>query len=118
VIATEHEVALFENTDDGWKFIMVWIDYDDLAAFDGDYSEDEWHAAIEQHPFVQERSLPVVIAFEDENGEPRLFGAEEYVDKIADDFDWDSIHWGFTLTLEWEVEDEGEDEEEEDDDGE
>lgn len=102
---TEHEVALFEE-DDGWKFILVWIDYEDVSTFEEDYTQDEWHAAIEQHPFVVQRNMPVVIAFEDENGEPSLFGPEEYVEKITENFDWDSIVWGYSLTLEWDDEEE------------
>lgn len=104
---TTHEVALFEE-DEGWKFILVWIDYEDIETFEEDFSEDEWQVAIEQHPFVQSRRLPVVIAFEDENGEPRLYGPEDYVNAIADDFDWDAIVWGYSLTLEWDEGDEDE----------
>jgi hypothetical protein len=101
VTTTEHEVALFEE-DDGWQFILVWIDHEDVAAFEEDYTDEDWHAAIESHPFIQERNLPVVIAFEDENGEPVLYGADEYVDKINENFDWDGINWGYSLTLQWE----------------
>jgi hypothetical protein len=103
VSTTKHEVALFEE-DDGWQFILVWIDHEDVETFEEDYTEDDWHAAIEQHPFIRERNLPVVIAFEDEHGEPRLFGEQEYVDKIAGDFDWDSINWGHSVTLQWDDE--------------
>lgn len=101
--STTHEVALFEE-DDGWKFILVWIDYEDIESFDEDFTEDEWQAAIEQHPFVQSRNLPVVIAFEDENGEPSLYGPEDYVAAITEEFDWDAIVWAYTLTLEWDDE--------------
>jgi hypothetical protein len=111
VTTTEHEVAVFEE-EDGWQFIMVWIDHEDVEAFEGDYSSDDWQTAIEQHPFIQERNLPVVIAFEDENGEPYLYGESKYVDKINDNFDWDSITWGYSVTLEWEDEEEEEEEEE------
>ena len=97
---TEHEVAVFEQ-EDGWKFILVWIDHEDVEAFEGTYTEDEWQTSIEEHPFVQQRNLPVVIAFEDEDGEPRLYGPQEYVDKITENFDWDSINWGHTMTLNW-----------------
>ena len=100
---TEHEVALFEE-EDGWQFILVWIDHDDVEAFEDDYTDADWHAAIEQHPFIRERNLPVVIAFEDENGDPVLFGPDEYLEKINDNFDWDNIHWGHSVTLEWEDE--------------
>ncbi len=97
---TEHEVAVFEE-ENGFKYILVWIDHEDVAAFADEYTEKEWQDAIEEHPFVAERNLPVVVAFEDENGEPRLFGPAEYVSKITEDFDWDSIVWGHNLTLEW-----------------
>jgi hypothetical protein len=103
VTTTEHEVALFEQ-EDGWQFILVWIDHEDVATFEEDYTDDDWHAAIEAHPFIQERNLPVVIAFEDENGEPVLYGADEYVNKINENFDWDSIEWGYSVTLQWEDE--------------
>ncbi len=102
--STEHEVALFEE--DGRKFIMVWIDHEDVDTFADTYTEREWQEAIEEHPFVVEQGLPVVIAFEDEDGDPRLFGPSELVDSIANDYDWDSLDWGYSLTLEWETEDE------------
>lgn len=99
---TEHEVALFEEN--GTKFIMVWIDNEDVNTFAETYTEQEWQDAIEAHPFVAERNLPVVIAFEDENGDPRLFGPSEYVESIANDYDWDSLNWAYTLTLNWDDE--------------
>lgn len=101
---TEHEVAVFEE-DDGFKFLLVWIDEEDVDTFEGTYTEEDWQSAIEQHPFVAERNLPVVIAFEDEDGDPRLYGPTEYVDKISEGFDWDGIQWGHSLTLSWETED-------------
>ena len=101
---TEHEVALFEEN--GTKFIMVWIDNEDVNTFAETYTEKEWQDAIEEHPFVAERNLPVVIGFEDENGDPRLFGPAEYVDSIASDYDWDSLNWAYTLTLDWDDDEE------------
>jgi len=103
VTTTEHEVAVFEE-ENGFKYILVWIDHEDVAAFADEYTEKEWQDAIEEHPFVAERNLPVVIAFEDENGEPRLFGPAEYVSKITEDFDWDSIIWGHKMSLDWDDE--------------
>lgn len=97
---TEHEVAVFER-EDGSKYILVWIDAEDVDTFEGTYTEDEWQTSIEQHPFVQERNLPVVIAFEDRDGDPRLYGPSDLVDEVSNDFDWDSIKWGYTLTLNW-----------------
>jgi hypothetical protein len=115
VTTTEHEVAVFEE-EDGLQFIMVWIDHEDVEAFKDEYTSDEWQTAIQQHPFIKERNLPVVIAFEDEDGDPYLYGPAQYVDTITDDFDWDSIVWGYSVTLEWEDdEDEDEDEDEDDD---
>lgn len=111
---TEHEVAVFER-EDGSEYILVWIDNDDVSAFEGTYTELEWQESIEAHPFVVERALPVVIAFEDADGEPRLFGPEELVAEITSDFDWDAITWGHKLTLDWDTE---EDDEEEAADGE
>lgn len=102
---TDHEVAVFEQ-EDGWKFILVWIDHEDVETFADEYTEEEWHESIAQHAFVQERNLPVVIAFEDENGEPRLYGPQEYVEKITSEFDWDSIIWGHSLTLSWDTDEE------------
>lgn len=106
-VTTEHEVAVFEE-EDGFKFIMVWIDHEDVETFADEYTDDEWQTAIEEHPFVKERNLPVVIAFEAEDGEPRLYGERKYVDTITEDFDWDSIKWSYTLTLEWETDDDEE----------
>lgn len=103
-VTTEHEVAVFEE-EDGHKFILVWIDHEDIETFEDEYTEDEWQEQIAQHPFVLERRLPVVIAFEDEDGEPRLYGPAEYVELINDSFDWDAINWGHTLSLEWETDD-------------
>lgn len=101
---TEHEVAVFE-LDNGFKFIMVWIDHEDVETFAEEYTDEEWQTAIEEHPFVAERRLPVVIAFEDEDGDPRLYGESKYVDLVNDNFDWDSINWSYKLTLTWETED-------------
>lgn len=103
--STEHEVAVFER-EDGHKYILVWIDSDDVETFAETYTDAQWQESIEQHPFVTERNLPVVIAFEDEDGDPRLFGPAEYVEAISDDFDWDSIKWSYNMTLTWETEDE------------
>lgn len=97
---TEHEVALFERAD-GSLFILVWIDADDVNTFAETYTEREWQESIEQHPFVVERNLPVVIAFEDSDGDPRLYGPSELVDEVSGDFDWDSIRWQYNLTLNW-----------------
>ena len=100
---TEHEVAVFER-EDGSKYILVWIDADDVETFEDTYTEREWQESIEAHPFVVERNLPVVIAFEDEDGDPRLFGPSDLVDEVSNDFDWDAINWAFTLTLDWDTE--------------
>lgn len=97
---TEHEVAVFERAD-GTKYILVWIDQEDVDAFEGTYTEAQWQESIEAHPFVVERNLPVVIAFEDHDGDPRLYGPSDLVDEISFDFDWDAIEWAFTLTLSW-----------------
>lgn len=99
---TEHEVALFEEN--GVKFIMVWIDHEDVNTFAETYTEKQWQDEIEAHPFITERNLPVVIAFETEDGTPRLYGPSQYVDSIANDYDWDSLEWGYSLTLDWETE--------------
>lgn len=115
VTTTKHEVAVFEE-EDGWQFILVWIDHEDVEAFEDEYTDDDWQTAIEEHPFIKERNLPVVIAFEDENGEPNLYGETKYVDAINDNFDWDNINWGYELTLEWDDDEDEEDEEDEDDD--
>jgi hypothetical protein len=53
---------------------------------------------------VVERNLPVVIAFEDSDGDPRLFGPSELVDEVSSDFDWDAITWAYKLTLDWDTE--------------
>lgn len=112
---TEHEVAVFQEAD-GWNFILVWIDNEDIETFSEEYTLDEWQTSIEAHEFVQSRNLPVVIAFEDENGDPQLYGEQQYVDLITEEFDWDGITWGHTLVLEWDTDDEDEDEDEDDDD--
>lgn len=97
---TEHETAVFE-TEDGTKFLLVWIDDEDFSTFP-DANEDDWQSAIESHPFIEERNLPVVVAFEDPNGgAPRVYGPSEYVDIVTGDFDWDDIVWGHELTLTW-----------------
>jgi hypothetical protein len=100
---TEHEVAVFER-EDGSKYILVWIDAEDVNTFEGTYTEQEWQESIEAHPFVVERNLPVVIAFEDSDGDPRLFGPSELVDEVSSDFDWDAITWAYKLTLDWDTE--------------
>ncbi len=100
--STEHEVALFE-TDDGKEFFVVWIDAEDIETFAEDYSEEEWQTSIEEHPFIVEKGIPVVIAFEDEDGDPRLYGPEDLVEFVSD-FDWDNITWGLSLSLEWPTE--------------
>jgi hypothetical protein len=97
---TEHEVAVFEE-EDGWKFILIWIDEEDVETFAEEYSEGEWQQAFEEHPFIVERNLPVVIGYDGDNG-PRLFGPAQYVDKITNNFDFDSIKWlDETLTIDW-----------------
>jgi hypothetical protein len=30
-----------------------------------------------------------------------VYGPDEYVEIVTDDFDWDEIVWGHELTLEW-----------------
>ena len=75
---TEHEVAVFEE-EDGWKFILVWIDDEDVNTFADEYTEGEWQQAFEDHPFIVERNLPVVIGFDGEDG-PRLEADQIFID--------------------------------------
>jgi hypothetical protein len=97
---TEHETAVFETVD-GTKFLLVWIDDEDFATFP-DADEETFQEAIEEHPFVVERNLPVVVAFEDpDGGSPRVYGPDEYVEIVTNEFDWDEIVWGHELTLTW-----------------
>jgi hypothetical protein len=44
VTTTEHEVAVFQE-ENGWNFILVWIDNEDIETFSEEYTLDEWQTA-------------------------------------------------------------------------
>ncbi len=98
--STDHDVAVFKR-EDGSEYIMVWIGEDATGQFAEEYTAEDWQKAIEEHPFVNDKNLPVVIAFEDKDGKPEVFGPADLVEEVTRDFDWDNITWGHSLTLEW-----------------
>ncbi len=86
-----HSVALFEE-----GLMLVDVNADDIEA----YGEEDMWEAIQGHDFVVSRGLPVVIVYEDMDGQPTYVGEEKWVDALAR-MDPEHIKWGHELTLEW-----------------
>ncbi|MCA1553663.1 MAG: hypothetical protein LC737_04725 [Chloroflexi bacterium] len=93
-----HQVALFEE-----GFMLVGVDKDDIES----YGEEEVWDAIQEHPWVIEKGFPVVIVYDDENGEKRAYGDTELVNAVTT-MNFDEIQWGHELSLEWAEDGEGE----------
>lgn len=89
---TKHRIAIFQE-----GFILVAIDYDDVQ----NYGERTICDAIQEHPWIVEQEIPVVIVYQTDDGEIRAFGPSELVDAISE-MNFDDIEWGHELTLQWE----------------
>jgi len=88
---TTHPVALFEE-----GFMLVGVDTDDIETL----GEQAVFDLVQNHPWVVEKAIPVVLAFETEDGEMEAFGDQQLVDTVTE-MDFDEINWGHELTLEW-----------------
>jgi len=89
---TQHQIAIFEE-----GFMLVAVDYADIQ----NYGERTICDAIQEHPWVLEQEIPILIVYQMSDGDIRAFGPAELVEVVSQ-LDFNDIAWGHVLTLEWE----------------
>ena len=85
-----HSMALFEE-----GFALVEVAERDVHAV----GQQTVYEAIQNHPWIIEQELPVVVVFPTSDG-IQAYGDDELVEAVTS-MDFDSIVWGHELTLEW-----------------
>jgi hypothetical protein len=90
-----HDTALFEE-----GFALVRVEESDVNT----YGADTLYAMIQEHPWVLEQELPVLIVYPTSQG-MQAYGDEELAETVME-MAFDDIVWGHELTLEWEDEEE------------
>ena len=88
---TEHDAAVLEE-----GFVLVRVDDQNVA----DYGEEAMWEAIQEHPFLVENAIPILIVWFANGKTPMVYGDKDLVNAV-DDVDFSDITWGHTLTLEW-----------------
>ena len=86
-----HPVAVFEE-----GFILVGVVEDDIIQ----YGAPKLWEMVQNHPFIVERAIPVLIVYETSSG-IQAHGAAELVDLVTQMIFGDIV-WGYELQLEWE----------------
>jgi hypothetical protein len=88
---TTHPVALFEE-----GFMLVGVQSADVETL----GEQAVYDLVQNHPWVAAKNIPVVLVFENADGEMEAFGDRQLVDAITE-MDFEEIAWGHELTLDW-----------------
>ncbi|HEY1014717.1 MAG TPA: hypothetical protein VGE07_18545 [Herpetosiphonaceae bacterium] len=97
-----HDAALFEE-----GFALVRVEESDVHT----YGAQALFDMIQEHPWVLEQELPVLIVYPTSQG-MQAYGHDELVEAVQQ-IPFEDITWGHEITLEWEDEDEEEYDEEE-----
>ena len=97
-----HDTAVFEE-----GFALVRVEESDVHT----YGTESLYAMIQEHPWVLEQELPVLIVYPTSQG-MQAYGHDELVEVVME-LSFDDIVWGHELTLEWEDEEEEDEEDEE-----
>jgi hypothetical protein len=94
-----HDTALFEE-----GFALVRVEESDVHT----YGAEALYDMIQEHPWVLEQELPVLIVYPTSQG-MQAYGDDELAATVME-MAFEDIVWGHELTLEWEEEEEEEEE--------
>jgi hypothetical protein len=86
-----HDAAVFEE-----GFMVVAVDPEDIVEFG---EEGVWDI-VKHQAFLEDRKLPVVIAYVGEHDEVHYYGEDVHIDALKR-VPFEDINWGHEITIEW-----------------